>query len=404
MRTYYILIFGLLFSYTGLFVACHHSNSPAHDHPADQEQETGLMNHEEENILHLTQIQMEHAGIETGSFERKVLKTSLKVTGKLELPPQNQARVGSLMGGRINSIRIRPGQYVKKGQLLATLENPEFISLQQEYFESLNHLKLLKKEFDRQQLLSEQKISTSKLADKAESAYKAEEIRLVGLESRLSLLNVQAKSLESIRQYLPVYAPISGHITTIQVRMGEYVPTEKDLFGIVDNHHVHIDFWVYESDIDQIQLDQEIQFFLQNKPDQILSANIFSIGKAMEEEERAILVHAEIENEKGYLIPGMYVEGRIILNETEKELCVPIQAIATDNGLFYIFELLDEEEEEEKEIHFKKIQVIKGATDYGFVEVKVMEEISPKASIVVNGAFFLMAQSKKDQAGEMHHH
>jgi len=186
--------------------------------------------------------------------------------------------------------------------------------------------------------------------------------------------------------------------------MGEYVPTEKDLFGIVDNHHVHIDFWVYESDIDQIQLDQEIQFFLQNKPDQILSANIFSIGKAMEEEERAILVHAEIENEKGYLIPGMYVEGRIILNETEKELCVPIQAIATDNGLFYIFELLDEEEEEEKEIHFKKIQVIKGATDYGFVEVKVMEEISPEASIVVNGAFFLMAQSKKDQAGEMHHH
>lgn len=401
MNKMYYIKMGAMLLLLNIMNACNPTNDHSHEPgiPATGELEVDV--HEEDNVVHLNRTQIDNVGIKWGAFETKELSSTLKVTGKLELPPQNQAKVGSLSGGRLKGIKIRPGQYVRKGQLLATLENEEFITLQQEYFESSNQIFFLQKELKRQELLAEQKISASKSLEQVQASLESAKIRKEGLDKRIALCGIQANTLESIQRFLPVIAPISGHIREIHVRMGEYVNPDSDLFEIINNDHVHIDFFVYESDIHLIKKEQEIQFFLQSKPDVVLSARVFAIGKVLEQEERAVMVHAEVDNQEGNLIPGMFVEGRIILDDTEKEFCVPEDAIATDNGLFYIFEKL---EEEEGEIHFRKTQVIKGTSDFGYTEIKMMDEINKEASVVKKGAFFLMAQSKKDQSGEMHHH
>ena len=124
-----------------------------------------------------------------------------------------------------------------------------------------------------------------------------------------------------------------------------------------------------------------------------MNSKIFAIGKALHETQRTVSLHAEIVEDKAHLLPGMYVEGRVILEDREVP-ALPEAAVALDNGLYYIF---IKEEVHEEETHFKKIPVLKLATDFGYVEVDPLEKLAEDVEIVIDGAYFLMAQSKKGQ-------
>jgi len=72
--------------------------------------------------LELTDDQIKAIGLQTGSMEQRNLKSTLKVNGKLTLPPQNQAQVSILLGGIVKTIDVTEGTFVKQGQTLATIE------------------------------------------------------------------------------------------------------------------------------------------------------------------------------------------------------------------------------------------------------------------------------------------
>jgi len=195
-------------------------------------------------------------------------------------------------------------------------------------------------------------------------------------------------------------SPMNGYVREIKANTGVFVQPEMSLFEIVDNHHLHIDLKVFEKDLPYIKEGQIIQFSLQSQPDELMEAYIFAIGKALDRAERTVDVHAEIKEEKGNLLPGMFVEARIILDD-KKVPTLPDDAITVDKGLFYIFV---KEEEHEDETHFVKIPVLKGVSDFGFTEIKLLEALPENAEIVTEGAYFLMAQSKKGEEGAGHHH
>ena len=95
----------------------------------------GEQEEEEEttSTLTLRLEQLDVMNIELGSIQQKNLGATLKVNGQLELPPQNMASVSAIVGGRVQSVRVIEGDYVKKGQIIAQLNNPEFITMQREY-------------------------------------------------------------------------------------------------------------------------------------------------------------------------------------------------------------------------------------------------------------------------------
>ena len=222
------------------------------------------------------------------------------------------------------------------------------------------------------------------------------------MKSKLQLLGIALPDVgqAELASSTIVRSPISGYVRQIMTNTGAFILPEQKLFEIVDNHHIHIDFLVYEKDIDKIKVGQKINFILQSQPSQLMEATIFALGKALEEEQRALKVHAEIDNDNGNLLPGMYVEGRIVLENT-KVNALPDEAITNDKGLKYIFA---KEEEHEDGVHFKKIQVLTGAQDFGYTEVTLLEDMPGTTDIVTKGAFFLMAQTKKGEEGAGHHH
>lgn len=418
-----------------LLAACGSTPEPdAHGHDEAENAPT--------DMVHLVQDQMDVMNIELGTFQEVNLKTTIKANGQLELPPKNKASVSSLMAGRVSYVSVIVGDRVKKGQVLARLEHPDFIQLQEDYLSTSASIKFLQQDFERKSKLLADSITAVKTYQEAEAKFNTAKAKLSGLEAKLKLLGIGLEGLKQgkIVSSVPVTTPISGFVRLVEINMGMSVQPEQEMFEIVDNEHIHLDLRVYEKDIDKLVEGQKVHFSLTTKPNEVFEGKIFAIGKAFENDPKAVIVHAEIDNKTGNLLPGMYVDARI---ETDfnKVRALPNDAIVEDGGLSYIFvretesansdshkdghdhgeghdhDHSDEHGDDDGHGHgdkengdhageyvFRKIEVNTGAKDIGFTEVVPAQKIGENPVIVIKGAYYLLAELKKGEGGHEHHH
>ncbi|MEM8886784.1 MAG: efflux RND transporter periplasmic adaptor subunit [Bacteroidota bacterium] len=386
----YILIISCLF-------ACQEdegSHGHGHSHAAAAADE-----HEEE--ISLTAMQMSKIGMKLGSFEEINLKGVIKVNGVIESPAENKARISTKLSGIIKRVYVEPGEFVKKGGILASIEYPELLEWQEELGVVEGQLLFLEKEYERQKKLVAKEIAARKKFEKTESEYSIAKAKQKALRSKLKLMGLNPdESKEELISTLYLRSPIAGNLQEINVHIGTFIQPQQVIFEVVNNYQLNIEIKAFEKDLPFISIGQEIEYSLQSNPSKTMKTEIFSIAKSMNEEDRSVMLHAEIDKPDPSLIDGMYVEVRIIVDD-QKVMALPESAITTDKGLNYIFV---KEETSGTETHFKKVQVLTGKRDIGYVEAEALERLTGTEEIVVEGAFFLMAQSKKGEVGGGHHH
>jgi cobalt-zinc-cadmium efflux system membrane fusion protein len=356
---------------------------------------------EEEGVVVLSTQQIETIGLETRTLEKRNLGNNIKVTGRLELYPQDRANISPFVGGNVRSIKVIEGDEVRKGEVLAYLEHPDIISMQQEYQEKNDELVFLKQDFERKQTLYDKGVSSGKEFQMAQSKFRSTTSSVNGLKSKLRLLGIDPSKVEEGQIYsaIPISTPISGFVDEVMVSLGDYVAPQSKMFTVSDNSELHLDLKVYEKDIPKVQVGQKIHFTVASKPDELLTAEVHSIGKTFEEDPKALHVHADIDNKNGDLLPGMYAEGRIVQGE-KSGFAVPEEAIVKEGDQSFIFILDENEETETNKMKFKMIPVTVGITDLGFVEVNLPSEVSKEAKVVINGAYVLSSERIK---GELEH-
>jgi cobalt-zinc-cadmium efflux system membrane fusion protein len=386
------------------------TSEATHDDHAEEEE------HAEETMeVELTSRQLEAVGIETGAFSRLPLQNSVKANGILELPPQNKADVSSLVSGSIRSIQVIEGDRVSKGEVLAELEDLSIIDLQQDYVDASERLTYLEQDYERKKRLIEEGVGAQREFQQSASEYNSIRARVSALKGKLELLGLNPAEVKEgiIKTSVPIRAPLEGFVRKVEVNTGSYVTPGQHLFEIVDNHHIHIDLMVYEKDLHKVQEDQIVKFRYTNQPDdKLYEARIFAVGKAFEQEPKAVQVHAELTNRQPDLLPGMYVEAWIVTDSTQV-LALPEGAVVSDSGSYHIF-IRDHEEEHaaveqvsDSEAHehgsrFKAMEVMTGVTDNGYVEIKLLQDFPEDTEVVTNGAFFILSEMKKGEGG--HHH
>ena len=86
-----------------------------------------------DSVVILTDAQLKNAGIETISLQQKNISTILKVNGLIEVPPQNLVSISCPMGGYLKDTKVLPGMHIHKGEVIATIEDQQYIQLQQDY-------------------------------------------------------------------------------------------------------------------------------------------------------------------------------------------------------------------------------------------------------------------------------
>lgn len=223
------------------------------------------------------------------------------------------------MAGIIKSIAVIEGQYVKKGQSLATFQSIEYNNLRLQkakLTEEIQQAKVTKEylsiDFNRQKELSDENITAKKIFQKISADFDAIKSKIENLEHQIQILE-QTISLSGRENSttIAIVAPISGYITAVNVKIGSSVAPNTSLFSIVDNSKMHVDLLVYEKDLFKIKVGQNVRFVLTNRGNQEIMGNIFSIGQAFQNETKSVAVHADINNSKAGLISGMYVSALI---------------------------------------------------------------------------------------------
>jgi cobalt-zinc-cadmium efflux system membrane fusion protein len=383
-----------------------------HDHGA----------HGPKGSVELSEKQLSLIDFELGDFKQMNLGKNIKCSGELELPPQNKASVSALLGGRVKSIDVIEGSFVKKGQTLAVLEHPEVIEYQEQYLDVANNISVLKSDFERKKALFNDSITSQKVFEQAESNYYSAVAKLNTLKAKLSLIGVSANQVEkgNISSGVTIKSPIDGYVRLVEINIGKFVEPASEMFEIVDNEHIHIDLHVYEKDINAIKIGQKVLFSLASNEGVDYEAVVFSIGKAFENDTKSVRVHAEIIAKKHNLLPGMYVNA-VIVTEPKRRRVLPDNSIISEGENEYIFvQTIQKEDahkghENEHEEHgheghehnaakvgFLKIGISTGNSELGYTEILATDSIPLNEGIVLKGAFYLHAEMKKGDAGHVH--
>ncbi len=376
---------------------------------------------EEENSVRLTGDQLKAIGIQLGTIEHKQLTASVKANGLLKVPNNNKANATSLFGGVVKTLLIKEGDYVRQGQTIAQIANPQFIQMQEEYLTTISKIVLAEQEYDRQKELTGGNAGAVKNLQGAEAGLKALRTRKAALYQQIRLMGINPDKVSNsgLSSVLAVTAPISGTISGIMVNIGSYVDVSAPVAEIVDNSQLHLDLQIYEKDLPKVRTGQTIHFTLTNNAGTEYDAEIFSIGTAFENNSKTIPVHAKVKGAKPGLIEGMNITANISLGLATLP-AVPSEAIVSYQGKDYIYivteaaaghkheegEAHDHEKEaahpdEENGVTFLRVPVAKGTTDVGYSEITPLADIPAGAKIVVKGAFFLLA--KQTNSGEHEH-
>lgn len=382
-----------------------HTEEDGHNHGVKEEAhaEDDGHGHGEEHVegeIHLTKEQIKTMSIQFGDFSQIKINDYVIATGTLGLPPNALTSVSAKASGFIKSSnKYVEGSYVKKGVIMAYLENPEFIQHQQKYLEVAAELVFDKQELTRQKTLVEANAGIERNVQKLQAEVNMKTATLKGIAKQLAYLGIKVNDLtiDNIIQRVPIYAPMAGYITTIKMHNGMYVTPELELMEIVNANHLHLELDIFEKDIANIKAEQKISYTVPALGNAVYNGEVHILGKEFNTENKTVRIHGHLEKKRPKFIKDLFVEAKIWLNDQTVQ-ALPEKAIIKDGASSYIYVANDQTES--KELKFEQIMVVPSITDKGFTAVKLIDEIPDGMKIVTEGAYYVYAQSK---AGELEH-
>jgi cobalt-zinc-cadmium efflux system membrane fusion protein len=346
------------------------------------------------NKVSLTRKQMETIGIAVGHIENKNLQNAVRANGMLTVPNQNKAFVTSVMSGIIRTLNIQPGNIVFKGQVVATITNPDMAQHQQELQTINAQIELAEMEYKRQEELVAGAAAPLKNLQRVHTELTTLKTTRNSLWQQLKAMGVSVDQVQkgSIVTTLPVTAPIKGTVSNVSAQIGSNVDAATPIAEIVNNEQLHLDLFVYEKDLSLIKDRETIHFTLTNNPGKEYDAEIFSIGAAFVKETKTIPIHAVVKGNKTGLIEGMNITALISVGENVVP-AVPSEAIVSDQGQDYIFIRLNTSHNKDSaQIDLQRVPVVKGVSDIGYTAITFLHPVPPESLVVVKGAFFVLAK------------
>ena len=344
------------------------------------------------NTVSISKEQFETAGIVLGHIEKRPLSGSIQVTGMLDVPPQNLVNITAPLGGFLRSTELLQGMRIVKGQLLAVIENPEYIQLQQDFLDTKSQVVFLETEHERQQQLAKENVNSQKTYQKSLADLNSMKARNYGLQAKLKMININPDRLEygKITSTIELRSPISGFVTQIHSSIGAFVSPTDVMFQIVDTNHVHAELTCFERDLPKVRIGQKIRFILANESKE-RTATIFLIGKEISPD-RTVRIHGHLDKDDDSLIPGMYLKAEI---ETGSQSfpSLPEEAVLIFENKRFIFA-----REASGSDVYRLVEVTAGVHDNNFVEVITPNDFDiVKTQVVVKNAYKLLSKLKNEE-------
>lgn len=335
-----------------------------------------------ETTITLTAAQLKNASISTGTLEQKQISSILRVNGLVDVPPQNMVSVSVPLGGYLKTTKLLPGMHVSKGEVIAVMEDQQYIQLQQDFLMTKSKLLYSQLEYDRQKELNQDKASSDKVFEQAAAELNALKITQSALAEKLKLIGINPASISSnnISRSINVYSSINGFVTKVNVNIGKYVSPTEVLFEMVNPEDIHLNLKVFEKDVDKLFIGQKLTAFTNNNPGKKYPCEVLLIGKDLGQE-RNTDVHCHFEQYDKTLIPGTYMNAEIEVKSNNASV-LPEDAIVSFESKSFVFV-------KRSDTQFEMIAVEPGNTENGFTEILNAEKLAG-LTFVTKGAYSLL--------------
>lgn len=338
------------------------------------------------NIVTLTDAQLKNAGVQTGKLEKQSISSLLKVNGKIDVPPQNMVSISVPLGGYLQSTKLLPGMYVKKGESIAIMEDQQYIQLQQDYLTAKAKLVFAKQEFERQKELNQSKASSDKVYQQSLADYTSLEILVKSLSEKLKLIGISPanRNVNNISKSISIGSPINGYVSKVNVNIGKYVTPADVLFEIVNPADIHLVLSVFEKDVNKLFIGQKLFAYSNSNPEKKYPCEIILIGKDFSAD-KSVEIHCHFENYDKTLIPGMFMNAEIEVKSNEA-IALPSDAIVSFESKQYVFISKGNNQ-------YEMIEIKAGNTENGYTEITIDEKLA-KETFVFKGAYNLLMKMK----------
>ncbi len=341
----------------------------------------------ENTLIELNAEQSKNAGIQTAGLEEKNISGSFRVNGLIDVPPQNMVSVSMPLGGYLKSTQLLPGMHISKGEVIAVMEDQQYIQLQQDYLTAKARFVYLENEYKRQKDLNTSKATSDKVFQQAESDYLSQKIAIRSLEEKLKLIGINPVKLNenTMSKSVELRSPIDGFVSKVDVNIGKYVSPTEVIFELVNPSDIHLSLTVFEADLPNVFIRQKVLAFTNNNPSKMYPCEVILIGKDLSAE-RFATIHCHFEKYDKTLSPGTFMNAMM---ETEHKTVktLPEEAIVQYDNKSFVFI------EREKNV-FELLEVKTGMAEKGSVELILDKPELMKSKFVTKGAYSLLMKLK----------
>lgn len=334
---------------------------------------------------------LDRLGIKVEPCGHNTSALDLEVPGNLEYNLDKYAEVGTLVDGRLTSVTVKPGDKVKRGQVLATLVVPSIANAQAEYLSAEAAAKSAKDNEAREAALLEKGLTTAREAELAKAEATKTAAELSASKARLQALGVgQPTSGQNISGagMLTLTAPLDGVVVRRDAVLGRFLQAKETAFVIADPHDLRASLNVYEADLPYFQVGQEADILIDAMPGKVWKGKIVLVEPQIGKQSRSARAYIDVPNPDGALKPGLFVRSSIKLPHemAAGKLLVPapaVQPIGDDKVVFV--------EQQPGQYEVRKVKVIRTTTQVA----EIGEGLTKGEKCVVEGGFVLRGEVTK---------
>jgi membrane fusion protein, heavy metal efflux system len=335
----------------------------------------------------LTAAQVQQAGIQTGAVKKQALHGLLRVNGIVDVPPQNIVSVSFPLGGYLKTTKLLPGMHVNRGEVIGVIEDQSLVQLQQDYLVAGAKLHFLQQEYDRQKELNEHKVSADKTFQQVQADYTAQRVMVKALGEKLRLIGMNPDKLNdnTISRSVPVYSPINGFVSKVNVNIGKFVNPTDVLFELINPDDMHAALTVFEKDMPRVKVGQRVKVSFVDEPAVTYNCEVILVTRNVDDN-RSGIVHCHFDRMPKHLLPGMFLNATIEVGTIEAET-VPEEAVVRYGNQQYIVQVTGNH-------NYTLVPVETGLLENGWIQVTSKTTDLSGKQLITKNAYAVLGKLK----------
>lgn len=308
--------------------------------------------------------------------EKKFIEDEYSFYGKISADKNKYIDIFPLVGGNVLSVNVELGDYVTKGQVLATIRSTELAEVQKDVSDAKTDLTVAENNLRVAKEMYAGKLNTEKDVLEAESEVKKAKDALRRSNDVSTVYNVKRGNIYS------VISPINGYIVHKDINKDMELRSDRseNIFDVANTKNVWAIMNVNEGDIDKINLGMKAQVSTLSYPDKVFYGQIDKIFKIIDPDTNAMQARVVLDNSQGLLIPDSKATIKVSKSENTTALAIPSKAVIFDDNRYFVVVY-----KSQTDIKVKEIKILRQNSETTYIS----EGVAEGDSIVTNNQLLI---------------